>query len=90
MKYKFLMYSAIFIFMIFAFELVTGIYREPEYVLTDKATGKQRVFTQTEIDRMNDMTYQRQMAAQRMQSGQLEDNIRRIIAEQEKERSRSK
>jgi hypothetical protein len=87
LKMKFLVFGSIIFFMWMFSNLIFGIYATPEYVVYDKTTGQRMVVTERQLEQLQQEQIRRRNEIRRQKASQtnLEDEIRRIIIEQEKQ-----
>ena len=88
LKYKLLLGAAVIGFMYLMAEVMTKMYSAPEYIYYDKKTGTKRVVTEADVERANKAEYQRHIAVQKKAAGSVDDEIRRIIELQQRDRSK--
>lgn len=89
LKLKFLVFGGMFFFLWMFSNMIFGLYATPEYVVYDKTTGRRMVVTEKQLEQLQQEQIRRQMEMrrQRTSSQNLEDEIRRLIIEQENEPS---
>lgn len=91
-RLKFIVFGSIFVGLWMFSNLIVGIYSTPEYVIYDKTTGRRMVVNEKQLEQLQQEQIRRhaETRKQRAVSHNLEDEIRRLVIEQNKESTPSR